>query len=66
MLLLSNGFDGLAALPVIPNESIDPIRFLRALSAMVPPLSAAEVPISPSELRLFIVNADFAAAGAGG
>ena len=61
MLLLSNGLFavGLAADPVMPKESIEPIRFCSALSAKVPPESAPPFvePSSPSKpLRLFMVR----------
>ena len=60
---------GLAAPPVIPNESIDPIRFCNALSAMVADASfctalAADPDRRPSDVRLPIVNCTGAAAGA--
>lgn len=60
ILLLSNGLlaGGFAAAPVIPKESMDPIRFCSALSAIVLPLSPPFVaPRSPSvPLRLFMVR----------
>lgn len=60
MLLLSNGLaaGGFAAEPVIPKESMDPIRFCRAFSAMVPAGALVCVcPRRPSEVRLFMVKA---------
>lgn len=61
MLLLSNGLwaaGGLAAAPERPKESIDPIRFWRALSAMDPAASfwIGTPERRPSEVRLFMVR----------
>ena len=70
MLFVSNGLDGLAALPVMPKESMDPMRFWRAWSAMDPPLVDVAVPLlpsRPSEERFPIVKAGLVVVvGAGG
>lgn len=66
MLPESNGFltaaGGFAADPVMPKESMDPMRFWRAWSARVPPPAEEEaatgwVERRPSVLRLPIVRA---------